>query len=372
MTKCEQIQDLLPSFLEGVLSSDKKRLVREHLAMCQQCSAALEEQKRTVLLVQNLDEVEPPPWFAQKVMSKVREEAAGSPVTEHRSLITGIISKLFYPLHVKVPIQALASALIVVLALYLYRSVEPEMKIAQAPSEVARGLTAQKKELQQQYDKAGAGTSTAENESVPGPRREKAAGTITETRTETAKKAEKEEATPPAGLAAQRAKVEKKEAVADRQVEEMRTAASSPGQRAVSPVQKVPPPVLARGGAENKVSTGLQGKMEEAHESSIPQAARQAKTVTAKKTEPIGIALCVNDVTAAVDETRQFLSQLGARSVAAESRDGIAVITAELAVDKIEELFRKLAPLGQVEEKGHRPATTEGFISIRIEVTGKP
>ena len=70
-------------------------------------------------------------------------------------------------------------------------------------------------------------------------------------------------------------------------------------------------------------------------------------------------------------EIKSLLGQLGARSIAAESRDGTAVITAELAVQEMEELFKKLSALGQVEEKGPRPATTEGYVSIRIEVTGK-
>ena len=81
----------------------------------------------------------------------------------------------------------------------------------------------------------------------------------------------------------------------------------------------------------------------------------------AKKAELTGFTLRVNDVTAAASEIKSLLSQLGARSIAAESRDGTAVITAELAVQKMEELFRKLSALGQVEEKGPRPATTEGY-----------
>ena len=183
MTECKRIQEMLPAFLEGVLSPEEKKLLREHLATCQHCSAALEDLKKVVQLVQGLDDVEPPPWFAQKVMSQVRKEA------ERKK--RGLIARLFYPLHVKVPIQALASVVIVVLALYVYRSVEPEMKVGQVPSEVARrDLAAPKNEAQQQYDKAGAGTSTAENEPAPKDQPEKATGTITAVpRTEAAKKA---------------------------------------------------------------------------------------------------------------------------------------------------------------------------------------
>ena len=254
--------------MKELLSPDEERLVLQHLATCRQCSAALEDLKKVAQLVQGLDDVEPPPWFTQKVMSQVREDA------ERKK--RGLIARLFYPLHVKVPIQALASVLIVVLALYVYRSVEPEMEVVQAPSAVApRDLAAPKNELQRQYDKAGAATSTAENEPAPEQLREKAAGTITEVpRTEVAKKPATEEAHPTASLAAEAARAEKQETVADRQAQEMKAAAPSPGQKE-SPrvqVQKAHPPGLARREAESTVVSGkLRQQMKEARDSSGTQ-----------------------------------------------------------------------------------------------------
>lgn len=374
MTECKQIQDLLPAFLEGILSSDEKRLVDEHLATCQQCSAALVEQKRITLLVQTLDEVEPPPWFAQKVMSKVREEAAGSPLTAHHSPITRIISRLFYPLHVKVPIEALASVLIVVLAFYVYRSVEPEIKVVQSPSEVANpSITLPGTEAWKKPGQPGASTLTAENKPALGRWRDKTADRITETPgTGTPKKLAPQEAPPLGSPTGEPSKTETRESAADRMKQEIREAASSPRQKEALQEQKVPLPAPGASEARGTVSSGAQGGMKEALDSSGGQSTGQVKTFAAKKAEPIGFTLRVNDVTTAVGEARQFLGQLGARSMSAESRDGTAVVTAQLAVEKIEELLKKLSTLGQVEEKGSRPATAEGFISIRIEVTGKP
>lgn len=120
------------------------------------------------------------------------------------------------------------------------------------------------------------------------------------------------------------------------------------------------------------VSAGAQARMKEAPDSMGPQSPRQAKAFAAKKAEPIGFTLHANDVAATTGETIKLLGQLDAHSIAAESRDGAEVITAELAIQKVEELVKKLSPLGRMEEKSPRPATTEGAVSVRIEVTGKP
>ena len=365
MMECKQIQDLLPAFLEGALSSFEKRLVDEHLATCKRCTAALEDQKKSTLLVQGLDEVEPPPWFTQKVMSRVREEAGRKK--------GDVFHRLFYPLRVKIPIQALASALIVVLALYVYRSVEPEMKVVQAPSEIASRGSVPENQLQQQHDKAGPSASIAENKHSLGQRHERPAGTTAEvSRTEVPKIYEREEAPPLGSPAPEPAKAKKKEPAAEKQVQEMRATAPKPTQQAAAQAQKVSPPVLTERKAESSVSVGAQAKMEEAHDRSVSQSAGRMQAFSAKKEELTGLTLLVNDVTATAGEIKDLLSQLGARSIATQSRNGATAVTAELGAEKIEELYRKLSVLGKLEEKGSRPIPTEGFIAIRIEITGKP
>jgi hypothetical protein len=366
MTDCKHIQEMFPAFLEGVVSPEEKRLIHEHLATCQRCSTALEHLRKTQKLVQNLEEVETPPWFAQKIMARVREEA------EQKK--RGVFGTLFYPLHVKVPIQALASVLIVVLALYVYRSVEPEMKVGQPPSEVARPEVAvPKNEAQQEHGRAGAGSPTQENKAVVKDQPEKAAGTIaTAPRSESLEAPKREEAAPPASPVAESAKGEKREAVADKQAQEMKVAAPSPGQTEATQLQKAPPAASARRASESMLSAGAPAKTKEKQDALSARAAPEAMRFVAKKAEPTGFTLHVNDVTASVSEIKKLLGQLGAHGTAAESRAGSEVITSELAVQKVEELFKKLSALGQVEEKGLRPVITEGQVAIRIEVTGKP
>jgi hypothetical protein len=116
---CNEIENRLPAYLEDLLTPEEQKDITEHLASCPRCSRAFEDLKRADRLVRGIEEVEPPPFFEQKIMSRVREEAGRK---------QGILQRLFYPLHIKVPIQALATLLVAVLAFYVYQTGDPEMK----------------------------------------------------------------------------------------------------------------------------------------------------------------------------------------------------------------------------------------------------
>jgi hypothetical protein len=51
---------------------------------------------------------------------------------------TGILQRLFYPLHIKVPIEAFAAIFLVITTVYIYKTMQPEMKLVKAPSEAVR------------------------------------------------------------------------------------------------------------------------------------------------------------------------------------------------------------------------------------------
>ena len=118
MKNCREIEDLLPLYEEGVLSGAEKRDVDEHLARCSNCQKELTYLKKASRLVEQLPPVEEPPWFQQKIMARVRTEAQ-----KKRS-----VQKWFYPLRVKVPAQIMATLVIAVLAVYIYRSADEEVR----------------------------------------------------------------------------------------------------------------------------------------------------------------------------------------------------------------------------------------------------
>jgi hypothetical protein len=121
---CHHIKDKLSAYLDDQLSSDEKVQVENHLNACKICSCSLEELRKTILLTRGLEDLEPPPWLARKVMDRVREEAGQK---------KGILRKLFYPLHIKLPLEAVATIAIAVTAFYVFKTIQPEIGLEKSP-----------------------------------------------------------------------------------------------------------------------------------------------------------------------------------------------------------------------------------------------
>jgi anti-sigma factor RsiW len=122
---CNEIENRLPAYLENLLSPEEKKSIEEHLASCSRCIRTSEALKMAQGIVQDLADVEPPPFFEQRIMSRIREEAAQK---------QGILRKLFHPLYIKVPIQAFATVLVAVVAFSIYRTVMPELRDMAPPA----------------------------------------------------------------------------------------------------------------------------------------------------------------------------------------------------------------------------------------------
>ncbi len=128
MKNCKNIENSLPLYAEGLLSDTEKKAVEEHLAECADCSKALTDLKKVTAMTQRLPEVDPPHWFKQRIMARVRQQA------EKKSFA----QKWFYPLRIKIPVQVMTTIVIAVLAVYIYRFGDEQMKavLPQAPQPV--------------------------------------------------------------------------------------------------------------------------------------------------------------------------------------------------------------------------------------------
>jgi hypothetical protein len=116
---CREIQNLLPGYRENHLSEEERGLIESHLTLCSLCRQSLVDLKETEDLLNHLEEVEPPAFFEQRIMSRIREEAGGK---------KSLLRKIFFPIYIKIPLQAMATILITVLAVYIYQKNEPEMR----------------------------------------------------------------------------------------------------------------------------------------------------------------------------------------------------------------------------------------------------
>lgn len=118
--KCRDVEKRLSDYLDQMLHHEEKELVAGHIQSCPGCASRFEELKKTVKLTRRIGEVEPPAWLKQRVMSRVRKEVGAG---------RRILSRLFYPLYIKVPLEVIATISIAVTAFYLFRTAQPDLEL---------------------------------------------------------------------------------------------------------------------------------------------------------------------------------------------------------------------------------------------------
>ncbi len=118
--ECSKIREKLSDYIDGLVSSEERRFIDEHLMSCEMCSEYLSDLRETVDYVQNLEEIESPQWLTERIMEKVKSESQPK---------KGILERLFYPLHIKLPIEAIVVVLVVVISIYMFKSFLPQTKM---------------------------------------------------------------------------------------------------------------------------------------------------------------------------------------------------------------------------------------------------
>lgn len=113
------IRKLLPAYCSGDLEPAERIQVEEHLKSCPACSTALADLEITLRLIRTTPQVEPPPWLTSRIMARLQDEKAAK-----RSWL----QRLFFPLHVKLPLEFVALFMVCVSGYYLARNVETEMQ----------------------------------------------------------------------------------------------------------------------------------------------------------------------------------------------------------------------------------------------------
>jgi hypothetical protein len=348
---CNEIENRLPAHLEHLLSPEEKETIEGHLASCPRCSRVCEDLRKTQGLVQVLPEVEPPPFFEQRIMSGVREEAAQK---------QGILRKLFYPLYIKVPLQAFATLLVAVLAFSIYRTVIPELKDLAPPA-----ITAP----EPAKDRA-----TAESVAAPG-----APAAVTPVMKAPARdlpdKKKQEFAAPPVEDGAK----------ADRLAG---PPTSLPEERA--PVVKSGVPVIATREKENlplraeavRRTQERADKQEAAQslEAPLPEPARKGK-MAAMGAAPaplqamdaaVHLTIHVKDVYVAVREIEERLGQVNGRVIERQRQDAGELVKAEVAVKNLTAFLHGIEAIGWIKVKKIPRDLLNGTVAVNMQITDKP
>ena len=296
-------------------------------------------------------------------MARVREEAEGK---------RGLLSKLFYPLHIKIPLEAAASILVVVLAVYVFKAPYPEMPLLRAPSESVPPIP--KDFAYREKGKAISPVPAAPTAPIPPP--------SLETKTTTRGLLEKEQdAYQLSGSGALGDKPEEKRPLVARSPEQ--PAREIPKEffadKMEEPRPSIPPlkkmesseskPAPALGAAMKEKDRAQPGVLESREEKGTSASDRSTLRQTAlHKSRPTGITIQVRDVREAVKKGLDLLQQVGGVNVQRETNQEIEIVTAAVPSQVIPRLLDQLNTLGEVQRKEPPPSTQDGRISIQIKI----
>ncbi len=123
---CHEARDAFSDLYDNALSGAPLVTITQHLASCPDCRAEWAAFRRAMQAVSDLGGAEPSPGFAFRVRQR-----AEAPSWWRRT-----VQSLFLPLHVKLPIQALALVLVAFAGLLLYQR-SPELRRAAEPQPAA-------------------------------------------------------------------------------------------------------------------------------------------------------------------------------------------------------------------------------------------
>ncbi len=105
---CNEVRRKLSSYIDGMLDESETEDIRRHLELCSGCSEALGSMRRVISFMKTMDDRAAPSDFLAKLNTRLEEERPGG----------GILRRLFYPLHIKLPIELAAAAAALVLVFY--------------------------------------------------------------------------------------------------------------------------------------------------------------------------------------------------------------------------------------------------------------
>jgi hypothetical protein len=105
----EEIRQKLSAYLDNAVNVEEKAEIKRHLGGCGSCRGAIADLDLTIGYIKSLPEIEPPSWLTTKIMARVMDKALPRP---------GLWQRLFLPLHVKLPIEALIVSFLCITGYY--------------------------------------------------------------------------------------------------------------------------------------------------------------------------------------------------------------------------------------------------------------
>ncbi len=337
------IRHRLSEYIDRSVTSEERAAIEAHLKTCTQCSEALSELRKTIEHIKTVEEIDPPAWMTQKIMATVRAE-----VGEKKSLF----QRLFYPLAVKIPIQAIAVLFLAVTGYYIYQNVQPAERITEAPSQEF----AAKKPVPS--------TDTARDKLAKADRPALRSKQFPQTPAYKSLDMKQEYEKPPLPTS--------------------QDQATAPPPAPAVPAIPADQPMLAKKDVDSLKAAASQARAPAAVSEQATGSAQQAEKKT-KSAAPIGralnaapadtvgsvISVRVNDIDASVRELEQSVKQLGGSIQKKDLPNAKKVYEISIDAQKLQQLKEKLKRIGAVRDEAGQPVSKDGQIVLRIEFEAK-
>ena len=336
------IQPKLSDYLDDAVTPEEKAAIEKHLITCAECRQALVELAATRRHVQSLAEVEPPPWLTGKIMAQVREQAEKK---------RGFFQWLFYPLHIKLPMEAVGLIFLTVAAYLIVQKTQPEMKPLLTPS----------KEVYERAQPSSPQTATPLESSKE--------------RNQIKRKADElylaEKPAAPVPKADQTLPLESSAAKPAAQPEGARKLAPPPESQADRKIKlkEMAPEPAERSEIAHKQAAAPAPAVQTAKP--LDEATSREERREAKR-PALRFSLEVKDVTEAGTKIEEAVTRLGGRIIKKESFENAQILSAEVEAKKKDELLATLRNLGEVKEKVLPAKETEGNRLITIKILPIP
>lgn len=332
---CREIRKLLPAAVDRQLEADDQQRLDEHMQSCAACRVELEDLRRTVVHLQHVEEVDPPPWMTEKIMVQIRAEAV-QPSPSWRK-------RLFGAWPANLPLGAVATVMLAVFVIVIFRSIQPELTRDTVQEVSKPSAPATEPALQKE-----AKPPVAVPETVREPQRITREKAAPERPVMAPPAVQEDQALPPA-------------------VPLPRAGASVPTAEQKEKVRKQEATNLDESVRYEKRDAAEGMARTESHRAKKAAPSASVRSVVPGVPLSLKMTVAVADVDTAVAQVRQAAQKAGGRVTGRESTAIRQAITVEIAPEKLDSLRAELKEIGAVTEQRVAVEDT-AIIRVRIEI----
>ncbi len=314
----DDVRHRLSDYIDGSLADDEKTAVEEHLKTCSRCGDALKELRQTIEHIRSIENMDPPAWMTGKIMARVRADQE-----KKKSLF----QRLFLPLHIKLPLEAMGVLFLAVTAFFIYENVRPASEMPEAPVQI---FAQKEKAHSPAVDKNRRTEAAPESKPVPQKPEYKALDM------------KREYETPPPPVP---------------QPGPPRPTASptGPATRSEQPEKGVYSDQRTR--AQDGAARGM-----------INQAAPAAESQSQPDSARMGIILVVRDVYGSAEQAEESVRQLGGAILKREAVGDGVIVTVSLPGGKEQQFRERLKRIGEVKPPDTAGKQQDGMMTLEIRI----